>query len=107
MRSMLKLAGPLCAALLLGGCSGDTGALDDTFTCTGGGMTLRCIASAQYCEQATNGSVATGAACRSLPSSCSGNPCNNCLASGSNGIILCSSITLGSSRATTVNVRNN
>lgn len=106
MRSMVKLAGALLAMLLLGGCGGDT-TDNDSFSCTGGSVTLRCIASTQYCEQATNGSVATGAACRSIPSGCTGNPCNSCLMSGSNGIILCSSITLGDARATTVNVRSN
>lgn len=105
MKSMVMLVGALLAMLLLGGCGGD--ATDDSFSCTGGSVALRCIASTQYCEQATNGSVATGAACRSIPAGCVGNPCNSCLMSGSNGIILCSTITLGDARATTVNVRNN
>lgn len=105
MRSMVKLVGALLAMLLLGGCGGDT--TDDSFSCTGGSVALRCIASTQYCEQATNGSVATGAVCRSIPAGCVGNPCNSCLMSGTGGIILCSTITLGDARATTVNVRSN
>lgn len=109
MRSMVKLVGAvvaMVAMLAMGGCGGDT-TDDDSFGCTGGGVTLRCIASTQYCEQATNGSVATGAACRSIPAGCAGNPCNSCLMSGTGGIILCSTITLGDARATTVNVRSN
>ena len=108
MRSMVKLVGAMLAMLamlLLGGCGGDT--TDDSFSCTGGSVALRCIASTQYCEQATNGSVATGAACRSIPAGCVGNPCNSCLMSGTGGIINCSTITLGDARATTVNVRSN
>ena len=73
MRSTVRFVGVLCAMLvasaLLGGCSTDDGALDNTF-------------------------------------SCSGSPCDNCLRSGTGGIIQCSSIAIGSTRATTVNVRN-
>lgn len=110
MRSTVKFVGVLCAVLvasaLLGGCSTDDSALDNTFSCSGGGTTLRCISNTQYCEQAYSGSVATGARCLALPTGCSGSPCDNCLRSGTGGIIQCSSIAIGSTRATTVNVRN-
>jgi hypothetical protein len=110
MRTAAKWIGVACAVLwasaTLGACSTDDSALDNTFSCSGGATTLRCIAATQYCERAMDGATSTGAACRSIPSTgCSGNPCNNCLMMGTNGIITCTAYTLGSSYAATAVVR--
>lgn len=93
----------LCASALLGACGGDGS--DDTFGCSGGGVTVSCIATAQYCEQVGDGTTTTGAACRAVPAGCGDDPCRGCLAMGSNGILTCNSIPFGTSRATTVTVR--
>ena len=108
--SAARLIAVLCATLggaqLLSSCGVDLGGGDDTFSCSGGSDPwLRCHASRQYCEQATDGSTSTGARCVSFPVSCVDDPCGSCLLRGYNGILGCSSSGLGTSRATTVTVR--
>lgn len=109
MRTTARIIGVMCVALgasaLLTACGGDDTSLDDTFSCTGGGTTLRCIANTQYCEQATDGTMTSAARCLAVPAGCAENPCSSCLASGSNGILVCSSLRVGTARATTVSVR--
>jgi hypothetical protein len=110
MRTTARVFGVVCAVLwasaTLGACSTNDSTLDGTFTCSGGTTTLRCIAASQYCERAMDGATATGAACRSTPTTgCSGNPCNNCLAMGTNGIITCTAYTLNGGYAATAVVR--
>ena len=93
----------LLASALLTACSTDD--TDSTFGCTGGGTTLNCLANTQYCEQASDGTTTTGARCLAVPTGCAANPCDDCLRSGANGILVCSSIRFGTTRATTVSVR--
>lgn len=95
----------VCAASWLAACGGEA-STDSTFSCSGGGTTMSCVSNAQYCEQAADGSgTVTRVACLAVPAGCSGNPCSSCLASGTNGIITCSSIAIGANRSTTVTVR--
>ena len=109
MRTAARFIGVVCAVLGaaagLTACGGDS-STDTTFGCSGGGTNMTCLANTQYCEQATSSGTITRATCRALPTGCSGDPCANCLMSGSNGIIQCLSIPFGSARVATVSVRN-
>lgn len=91
-------------ALVGAGCGGDA-STDSTFSCSGGGTTMNCLSTTQYCEQASDGTTVTRAMCVTVPAGCGDNPCSGCLASGTNGIIGCSSIRIGTNRSTTVTVR--
>ena len=109
MRSSMKFIGVVCAVLgasaLLTACGTDDSATADTFGCTGGTTSLRCVVNTQYCEQASDGTTTTTARCLAVPAGCTDSPCGNCLMSGSNGITTCTSARFGTSRATTVTVR--
>jgi hypothetical protein len=109
MKTTIRFIGVMAAALatsaLLGACSTEDSALDNTFSCSGGGSTMQCLSASQYCEQASNGTTVTRAVCLARPAGCATNPCDDCLRTGTNGIILCTSITFGTTRATTVTVR--
>ena len=103
MKPMVRGLVVVFATSLLVACGGDDS--DTTFSCSGGGTTVNCLSSTQYCERASTDFVTyTRAACVALPAGCVDSPCSNCLASGTNGITRCSSITFGSSRSTTVTV---
>ncbi len=105
MKMMVRGLVVVFATSLLVACGGDD-STDSTFSCNGGGTTMNCLSNTQYCELATtDGTTITRAACMALPSGCVDSPCGNCLSSGTNGIISCSSIRFGTNRSTTVTVR--
>ena len=94
------LIGLFAAAAMFTGCVSSS---DGTFGCPASGSGMSCISGTQYCKQTSSG---TAGQCLALPSGCSANPCSDCLASGSNGILTCSSVTVGAVREVTVTVNS-
>lgn len=102
-RKLVSIGVFAAAAWLLAGCSSDGSPGNGTFGCPTTSSAMSCVSGAQYCRQTSSGSAGQ---CVALPSGCSANPCSDCLAMGSGGILTCSSPLVGSVRETTVTVNS-